>query len=94
MKKRCAVCGDTCATNVKLAWRRDVDGKMVNVCMMCAESGKVNAQSIDNYTDKETIYVPTDESKIHERKSTLARYYVKNSLLGNTSRTRTKSSAN
>ena len=56
MKKRCAVCGDTHKTNVRLAWRRDSDGRIVNVCCACAEAGKVNEKSIDNYTTQDTLY--------------------------------------
>ena len=55
-KRRCAVCGDTTTLNVRLAWERDSDGKRVNVCCLCAESGKVNAESIDNFTTKDTLY--------------------------------------
>lgn len=66
MKKRCAVCGDTHETNVRLAWRRDSDGKTVNICLACAEAGKVNEKSIDNYTTQDTLY--TGEVVIGERK--------------------------
>lgn len=55
-KKRCAVCGDTTAMNVRLAWRRDRDGKIVNICCACAEAGRVNENSIDNYTTEDTLY--------------------------------------
>ena len=55
-RKRCAVCGDRCETNVRLAWRRDSDGKTVNVCMACAEENKVNAESIDNFKTSDTVY--------------------------------------
>ena len=54
--KRCAVCGDTTKLNVRLAWRRDSDGKTVNVCCACAEAGAVNEKSIDNYTTEDTLY--------------------------------------
>lgn len=57
MRRRCAVCGDRCASNVRLAWRRDRDGKTVNVCFACAEENKVNEHSIDNFTTKDTLYV-------------------------------------
>ena len=62
MKKRCAVCGDTTTMNVRLAWRRDRDGKTVNVCMLCAERGLVNEDSIDNYNTADTIYRPENNS--------------------------------
>lgn len=61
-RKQCAVCGDTCAVNVRRVWRRDSDGKTVNICMACAEAGRVNAQSIDNYTGKATIYDPSTDN--------------------------------
>ena len=41
---------------MRLAWERDSDGKRVNVCCACAESGKVNANSINNFTTEDTIY--------------------------------------
>lgn len=74
MKKQCAVCGDTCGTNVRLAWRRDRDGRTVNVCMACAEAGKVNAESIDNFTGKATQYVPV-ETSIKPRKTSATGFY-------------------
>lgn len=49
MKKTCAVCGDTCKTNVKLTWKRDSDGNCYSVCCACAEADKVNADSVENY---------------------------------------------
>lgn len=64
-RKQCAVCGDTCGTNVRLAWRRDRDGRTVNVCMACAEAGRVNADSIDNFTGKATEYVAS-ENQTHK----------------------------
>ena len=57
MKKRCAVCGDTTKSNVRLAWRRERDGKEVNVCCTCAEAGLVTEDSIDNYTTEDTLYI-------------------------------------
>lgn len=79
-RKQCAVCGDTCSTNVRLAWRRDRDGKKVNVCCLCAESGKVNADSIDNFTGKATEYVASEN---RERKNArMHSYYFGKSHLG------------
>lgn len=54
-EKRCAVCGDTCQTNVIFAWRRDRDGKIFNVCALCAESGAVNENSVENYKTAGTV---------------------------------------
>lgn len=48
-KKKCAVCGDTHTTNVRLVWKRTSDQKEFDICMMCAEAGKVNAESVDTY---------------------------------------------
>lgn len=62
MSRRCAVCGDTTTTNVRLAWRRDRDGKTVNICCACAESGKVNESSIDNFSTKDTLYKAETET--------------------------------
>ena len=48
-KKICAVCGDDCKNNVKLKWKRKKDNKTFNVCCLCAEGGKVNEKSVDNF---------------------------------------------
>lgn len=80
-KKRCAVCGDRCATNVRLKWRRDSDGKTVNVCMMCAETGKVNAESINNFQTKDTLAeAPVENST--KPGSPMSAYYRTTSRLG------------
>lgn len=79
-RKQCAVCGDTCGTNVRLAWRRDRDGKTVNVCMACAEAGRVNADSIDNFTGKATQYIASEHST-KPRKSSEVYKYMDKSLL-------------
>lgn len=47
--KRCAVCGDTCHVNVRLLWRRSCDQKLFDVCLACAEAGRVNEHTVDNY---------------------------------------------
>lgn len=62
-RKRCAVCGTTIQTNIIFKWQRFKDGKVFNVCAMCAEeSGKVNEHSVDNfgsYSGAECVdYVP------------------------------------
>ena len=49
MRKRCSVCGDTCQTNVKFVWERASDEKRFDICGLCAESGRVNAESVNNY---------------------------------------------
>ena len=46
MKRKCAVCGDTCQTNVKFKWQRFSDNVIFHVCAMCAEGNKVNADSV------------------------------------------------
>lgn len=81
MGKRCAVCGDTTALNVKLAWRRDSDGKVVNVCCLCAESGKVNEHSIDNYTTEDTIVNVVGAAKSTKELKTMTDYYRKRTNL-------------
>lgn len=48
-KKKCAVCGDTHQTNVRLRWQRHCDGLIFDVCMLCGESNKVNAESVNKY---------------------------------------------
>lgn len=53
-KRVCAVCGDDCQNNVLMKWQRDSDRKVFNICMLCAEMGKVNAQSVDNIKRKGT----------------------------------------
>lgn len=47
--KRCAVCGDTCHVNVRLCWRRDRDQKLFDICLLCAERGRVNEHTVDTY---------------------------------------------
>lgn len=73
MAKQCAVCGDTCEMNVRLAWRRDRDGRTVNVCMACREAGRVNENSIDNYCNEATEYVGSDNST--KAQATMGDYY-------------------
>jgi len=48
-KKKCAVCGDTHATNVRLVRFHTSDQKEFDICMMCAEAGKVNSESVNTY---------------------------------------------
>lgn len=91
MKKQCAVCGDTCSTNVKLAWRRDRDGKTVNVCMACAEAGKVNADSIDNFTGKATQYVPVENSIKTQSGAKATQHYMGKTHMGVRGRVRKQS---
>ena len=78
--KRCAVCGDTTKLNVRLAWRRDSDGKTVNICCACAEAGKVNAQSIDNFTTEDTFY--KEEKTNNVKHNTMGQHYKGASALG------------
>ena len=75
MKKRCAVCGDTTKMNVRLVWRRERDGKTVNVCCACAESHKVNEDSIDNYTTDDTLYI----GELVQEEISSMRHYVSRS---------------
>lgn len=49
--KRCAVCGDTEKLNVRLRWCRTEDEMVFDVCCACAEAGKVNAESVENFGD-------------------------------------------
>lgn len=49
IRPKCAVCGDTCSLNVCLCWKRDRDQKLFDVCLMCAETHKVNEHSVDNF---------------------------------------------
>lgn len=45
-KRQCAVCGDKTQANVKLKWKRNSDNTVFHVCMLCAESNKVNENSV------------------------------------------------
>ena len=47
--KVCAVCGDDCVNSVRLKWKRKKDNKTFNVCCLCAEGGRVNEKSVDNF---------------------------------------------
>lgn len=81
MTKRCAVCGDTTKLNVRLAWRRDRDGRTVNICCLCAESGKVNENSIDNFTTEDTLY-KEEKSDTPKTQNTMRAYYNGKSAFG------------
>lgn len=53
--RRCAVCGDTHQSNVKLVWRRYRDGLLFDICLRCAEiPNRVNENSVDNYGPSKT----------------------------------------
>lgn len=84
-KKRCAVCGDTTALNVRLAWRRDRDRKTVNICCACAEAGAVNENSIDNYTTADTLYTGSVETE-KKQQATMGSHYKKSSAFAVTNR--------
>lgn len=49
VRPKCACCGDTTSINVQLCWRRDSDQKLFDICLLCAESDKVNSKSVDNF---------------------------------------------
>lgn len=71
--KKCAICGDLVQSNVKLLWKRDSDDTVFHVCLMCAESGKVNKdsvkkQSMKTYTTyleeaKELVFSPVKPTR-------------------------------
>lgn len=86
MKKRCAVCGDTTELNVRLAWRRDSDGKTVNVCCACAEAGAVNEHSIDNYTTEDTLYKEETTKRHSGSHNTTGDHFKGHSTFGRRSR--------
>lgn len=46
VKKMCAVCGDCVQENVKLVWKRIIDGKKFHICLACAEKGAVCATTV------------------------------------------------
>lgn len=49
IRPKCACCGDTTSINVRLCWRRDSDRKLFDICLLCAESDKVNPESVNAY---------------------------------------------
>jgi hypothetical protein len=50
IRPKCACCGDTTSINVRLCWKRDSDGLLFDICLLCAETpGKVNAESVNAY---------------------------------------------
>lgn len=49
IRPKCACCGDTTSINVRLCWRRDSDQKLFDICLLCAEGDKVNAESVNAY---------------------------------------------
>ena len=48
-ERQCAVCGDKTKLNVRLVWIRDFDQQEFNICLACAEAGKVNETSVENF---------------------------------------------
>ena len=58
MKKKCAVCGDTHQTNIIYKWQRNSDGTVFHICGLCAEAGKVNAESV--HTEVSPTYTTVD----------------------------------
>lgn len=71
-KRRCSVCGDRHQRNVRLVWQRDSDGKRFDICCLCAEQGKVNAESVDNYP---STYDEDDPDRIRESRGVLPTRY-------------------
>lgn len=77
-KRQCAVCGDTCATNVRFKWRRLSDGKVFNICAMCAEEkGKVNETSVDNFQTKYTEAQVTAETQPRPHRGSVVKAYTR-----------------
>lgn len=83
MKRKCAVCGDTCQTNVKFKWQRFSDNRVFHICGMCAEElGKVTEDSVkievtDKYTTVDSEYHSSNESGTLRKRPnlTMADYY-------------------
>ncbi|MBO5505355.1 MAG: hypothetical protein J5984_02640 [Clostridia bacterium] len=73
MRRKCAVCGDTNQTNVRLKWQRHSDSKVFHVCCACAEANRVNADSVQEkvtktYTTVDSEYVAsTDTGTLRQR---------------------------
>lgn len=81
MKKRCSVCGDTCQTNVVFVWERASDKKRFDICGLCAESGKVNAESVNNYPSTYTEG-RTKSATMSAKVNKMSDYYRKARVLG------------
>lgn len=61
MKKQCAVCGTRIQTNIILRWKRFSDEVIFNVCALCGEDGKVNADSVKK--EKNKTYTTYEEGR-------------------------------
>lgn len=82
MRRKCAVCGDTCQTNVRFKWQRHSDNVVFHICGMCAEEpNKVNADSVKievnkNYTTVDSEYVKsTEDGTLRKRPALTTDYY-------------------
>ena len=81
MKRKCAVCGDTCQTNIIFKWQRHSDNTVFHICGMCAEErGKVNADSVKvevtkTYTTVDSEYSEKTEDGTLRKRATLTDYY-------------------
>lgn len=51
-KKQCAVCLDKTQANVVMKWIRHADGQVFNVCLHCAEQGKVSEDTVHQYVTR------------------------------------------
>lgn len=49
IRPKCACCGDITSINVRMCWKRDRDGLLFDICLLCAEGGKVNPESVNAY---------------------------------------------
>ena len=45
-KRQCAVCDDKTQANVVLKWRRKDDSVIFHICLLCAETNKVFANTV------------------------------------------------
>lgn len=80
MRRKCAVCGDTHQTNVKFKWQRFSDNTVFHVCGMCAESNKVNADSVKievngKYTTVDSEYVSSNDRGTLRQRPAMTSYY-------------------
>lgn len=85
MRRKCAVCGDTCQTNVRFKWQRHSDNVVFHICGMCAEEpNKVTADSVKievgkTYTTVDSEYASsTADGTLRKRPALSTDYYKTN----------------
>ena len=86
MKKKCALCGDTCQTNIIFKFQRDSDNKVFHICGYCAENRSFHADELHEETTKAYTTVDSEFHKRNEngtvrKRATMTSHYQNKSNL-------------